>query len=77
MQKEDWVQAKRHVLAVLRVQTGKTLYDVLIDTPTMEHGQIWVDLVHRDLAREEAKRLRGGLPPTPKEMEYQIESIRS
>ena len=77
VEKEDWVQAKRHVLAVLRVQTGKTLFEVLVDTPTDEHEQLWLDLVYRDMAREEAKRAHGVLPPTPVEAEYQIESIRS
>lgn len=71
------MQAKRHVLAVLRVQTGKTLFDVLVSQPTPEHEQIWLDLVYRDLAREEAKRLQGSLPPSMTEAGYQIESIRS
>jgi len=77
MQKEDWVQAKRHVLAVLRVQTGRTLYDVLIARPDEEQEQLWLDTVYRDMAREQAKRARNDLAPTPAEAEYQIESIRS
>ena len=77
LQKQDWVQAKRHVLAVLRVQSGKTLFEVLVASPTQEHEQIWIELVHQDIMREEQKRIAGGLPATPVEKEYQIQSIRS
>ena len=77
MDKEDWVQAKRHVLAVLRVQTGKTLFQILLDTPNEVHEQIWLELVYADMARNELKRARKELPSLPVEAEYQIESIRS
>ncbi|OCF36552.1 IQ domain-containing GTPase activating protein [Kwoniella heveanensis BCC8398] len=76
-EKADWVQAKRHVLAVLRVQTGKTLYDVLVTRPEEVHEQRWIEEVHRDIALENARLARHGLPPTPVEAQYQIESIRS
>ncbi|WVF72140.1 hypothetical protein IAT40_006952 [Kwoniella sp. CBS 6097] len=76
-EKADWVQAKRHVLAVLRVQTGKTLYDVLVTRPEEVHEQMWIEEVHRDIALENARLARHGLPPTPVEAQYQIESIRS
>ncbi|WVQ98721.1 hypothetical protein IAU59_005852 [Kwoniella sp. CBS 9459] len=76
-EKADWVQAKRHVLAVLRVQTGKTLYDVLVTRPEEIHEQMWIEEVHRDIALENARLARHGLPPTPVEAQYQIESIRS
>lgn len=75
--KEDWVQAKRHVLAVLRVQTGRTLFDVLTSRPEEVHELRWIEEVHRDIALETARRGRERLPPTPVEAEYQIESIRS
>ena len=76
MQKEDWVQAKRHVLAVLRVQTGRTLFDVLVARPDEEQEQLWLDTVYRVMAREQAKQAKHDLPLTPAEAEYQIESIR-
>ncbi|AFR93269.2 IQ domain-containing protein containing GTPase activating protein [Cryptococcus neoformans C23] len=75
--KADWIQAKRHVLAVLRVQTGKTLFDVLVSRPEDIHEQLWIQEVHRDIALENARKARHGLPPAPVEAEYQIESIRS
>ncbi|KAK6902926.1 hypothetical protein I203_108186 [Kwoniella mangroviensis CBS 8507] len=77
IEKADWVQAKRHVLAVLRVQTGKTLYDVLVSRPEEIHEQMWIEEVHRDIALENARLAKHGLPPTPVEQMYQIESIRS
>ncbi|KAK8869822.1 hypothetical protein IAR55_000390 [Kwoniella newhampshirensis] len=73
----DWVQAKRHALAVLRVQTGKTLFDVLVSRPEEIHEAMWIEEVHRDIALEQARLAKHGLPPTPVEAEYQIESIRS
>ncbi|WVR05248.1 hypothetical protein IAU60_002260 [Kwoniella sp. DSM 27419] len=76
-EKADWVQAKRHVLAVLRVQTGKTLYDVLVTRPEEDHEAMWIEEVHRDILLENARLARHGLPPTPVEAQYQIESIRS
>lgn len=70
-------QAKRHVLAVLRVQTGKDLYEVLLSHPTEADENRWVYEVHRDIALEQARRERHDLPPTPEDAEYQMESIRS
>ncbi|RXK36438.1 hypothetical protein M231_06282 [Tremella mesenterica] len=75
--KEDWVQAKRHVLAVLRIQSGRTLFDVLVARPEQIHEQMWIQEVHRDMALEAARQGAHQLPPTPVEKEYQIESIRS
>jgi hypothetical protein len=75
--KEDWVQAKRHVLAVLRIQTGRTLYDVLVSRPEEIDEIRWIEEVHRDIAMENARVGRQQLPPTPTEAGYQIESIRS
>lgn len=75
--KADWIQAKRHVLAVLRVQRGKTLFDVLVSRPEDIHEQLWIQEVHRDIALENARKARHGLPPAHVEAEYQIESIRS
>jgi len=75
--REMEVQAKRHVLAVLRVQSGKDLYEVLLKHPTEEDEARWVYEVHRDIALEQARLARHDLPPTPAEAEYQMESIRS
>ncbi|KLT44776.1 hypothetical protein CC85DRAFT_242013 [Cutaneotrichosporon oleaginosum] len=71
------VQAKRHVLAVLRIQTGKNLFEVLITHPNAADEQRWIEEVHRDIALEKARLARHDLPPTPVEAEYQLESIRS
>jgi len=65
------------VLAVLRVQSGRTLVDVLVSRPDELHEQLWIQEVHRDIALEQARMARHNLPPTPVEAEYHIESIRS
>jgi len=75
--KEDWVHAKRHVLAVLRIQNGSTLYDVLVSRPEEVHEQLWLQEVYRDMELDSAKKAKHDLPPTPGEAGYQIESIRS
>lgn len=71
------VQAKRHVLAVLRVQSGQDLYEVLLKHPSDEDEARWIQEVHRDIALEQARLARHDLPPTPVEAEYQMESIRA
>lgn len=71
------MQAKRHVMAVLRIQTGRTLYDVLVSRPEEIDEVRWIEEVHRDIALENARMARQTLPPTPVEANYQIESIRS
>ena len=70
-------QAKRHTLAVLRIQTGQTLFDVLVSRPEAVHEQLWIQEVHRDMAMEAARGNAANMPPLPVEAEYQIESIRS
>lgn len=75
--KEDWVQAKRHVLAVLRVQNGRTLYDVLVARPQEAEEERWLAEVYRDMAVEQARAARHGLAPPSQEAVHHIESIRS
>jgi Ras GTPase-activating-like protein IQGAP2/3 len=64
-------------MAVLRVQTGRTLYDVLVSRPEEVDEIRWIEEVHRDIAIENTRTGRQQLPPTPTEAGYQIESIRS
>lgn len=64
-------------MAVLRIQTGRTLYDVLTSRPEEIDEIRWIEEVHRDIAMENARLGRLPLPPTPVEAGYQIESIRS
>ena len=65
------------MLAVLRIQNGRTLYDVLVARPEDQQEQLWVDTVLNDIAKEKAKLANHLLPATPAEAEYRIESIRS
>ena len=77
--KADWVQAKRHILATLRVQTGKTLIDVLTRPVADNDEWIWEDVVEQDVARERARKHKSSLPPVPMPSgtDYRLEDIRS
>ena len=59
------------------MQTGRTLYEVLVDSPNEIHETVWLELVYADVARDKGKQARKELPSTPVEASYQIESIRS
>jgi Ras GTPase-activating-like protein IQGAP2/3 len=74
--KADWVQAKRHILATLRVQTGKTLIDILTAPVTDQEEFIWEDVVERDVARERIRKHKSSLPPVPNGSDYTLEDIR-
>lgn len=77
-QKADWSQAKRHVLATLKVQTGKTLIDVLTTAVYQEDEDYWLAVVQFDIESERAKRNKSHLPLPPLVAnEYRLEDIRS
>ncbi len=77
-QKAVWNQAKRHVLAALRVQTGKTLVDVLTAPVTEEVEMLWEDIVMWDVDRERARKRKTQLPVPPAiSNDYRMEDIRS
>lgn len=77
-QKADWSQAKRHALATLKVQTAKTLIDVLTMPVYQEDEEYWLAVVQFDIDSERAKnrKSRLPLPPTVSD-EYRLEDIRS
>jgi Ras GTPase-activating-like protein IQGAP2/3 len=76
--KADWVQAKRHILAVLRVQTGTTMIDVLTAPVTEEQEWMWEDVVRQDLHRDQVRNRKSQLPPVPNQgNDYRLEDIRS
>jgi Ras GTPase-activating-like protein IQGAP2/3 len=77
--KADWVQAKRHILATLRVQSGKTLIDLLTRRVSDNEEWVWEEVVERDVARERARKHRSALPPIPTAggTDYGLEDIRS
>ncbi|KAG8957080.1 hypothetical protein FRC05_010348, partial [Tulasnella sp. 425] len=47
-----WVQAKRGVLAILRVQPAKDLIEALLQPVTEEHELLWEDIVDKELVTE-------------------------
>ncbi|KAJ9111090.1 hypothetical protein QFC19_001288 [Naganishia cerealis] len=76
--KADWAQAKRHILAVLRVQTGKTIIDILTAPVSEEDEWIWQDVVQQDLHRDQARKRKSQLPPVPNQgSDYRLDDITS
>ncbi|KDQ64483.1 hypothetical protein JAAARDRAFT_28113 [Jaapia argillacea MUCL 33604] len=78
-EKALWVQGKRGVLAILRVQPAKDLVEALMQPVTEEHENIWADIVDHELISDH-KRTRAGrqMPSTTGyESAYRLEDIRS
>jgi Ras GTPase-activating-like protein IQGAP2/3 len=72
------VQAKRHALAALRVQTGRTLIDTLTAKVADEDEWAWEDVVVQDIEREKSQKRKSQLPlPPALGQEYRLEDIRS
>jgi len=78
-EKALWVQAKRGVLAILRVQPSTELYDSLLQDVTDDHEAIWEDIVDRQLAADKMRFKRNRRMPstTGKEGTYRLEDIQS
>lgn len=76
--KADWVQAKRHILAVLRVQTGTTIIDILTAPVTDEQEWTWEDIIRQDVHRDQMRKRKSQLPPVPTQgNDYRLDDIRS
>ncbi|THH02790.1 hypothetical protein EW026_g172 [Hermanssonia centrifuga] len=70
-----WVQAKRAVLAILRVQPAKDLVESLMQPVTEEHEQTW-DGILTEMTREQKHQRR--MPSTTHvDSAYRLEDIRS
>lgn len=77
-EKALWVQAKRGVLAILRVQPSKDLVAALLDPVTEEHEMLWEDIVDRELVTERMRQRRTRMPSTTgKDDAYRLEDIRT
>ncbi|KAI0796795.1 hypothetical protein C8Q75DRAFT_710102 [Abortiporus biennis] len=74
-EKALWVQAKRAVLAILRVQPAQNLVESLMLPVTDEHLATWERIVE-DMDREQMKNQRR-MPSTTGAEVYRLEDIRS
>ncbi|KAH7101116.1 hypothetical protein BKA62DRAFT_619136 [Auriculariales sp. MPI-PUGE-AT-0066] len=83
-EKALWVQAKRGVLAILRVQPSNDLYDSLLQDVTEEHEGVWADIVDQQVAANKlvAERVHPRNRREPSTMAneggtYRLEDIQS
>ncbi|KZT24523.1 ras GTPase-activating protein [Neolentinus lepideus HHB14362 ss-1] len=78
-EKALWVQAKRGVLAILRVQPAKDLVEALMQPVTDEHEEIWDEILrNEEIADRKRSRSRRQMPSTTGyESAYRMEDIRS
>ncbi len=73
-----WVQAKRTVLAILRVQPAKDLVESLMQPVSDEHEMIWEDILESEIESDHRLRHPRRMPSTAaQESAYRLEDIRS
>lgn len=75
-EKTLWVQAKRGVLAILRVQPAKDLVESLMKPVTEEHEATWEEIVENETITDHRQQRSRRMPSTTG-AEYRLEDIRS
>lgn len=70
-----FVETKRLVLCLLKVQSGKTLMDVFLTPVTDQDELTWEEIVSLEVAADR-QRQRGQRPPMPPDMALQLRSPR-
>lgn len=73
-EKALWVQCKRGVLAILRVQPAKDLVESLFQPVEEEHEFLWEDIVEHEL-HIERKHNRRMPSTTGQEATYRLDDI--
>ncbi|KAF8639888.1 hypothetical protein AX17_001140 [Amanita inopinata Kibby_2008] len=77
-EKTLWVQAKRSVLAILRVQPARDLLESLMHPVAEEDEQIWDEILQAEAENEQGKRLPRRQPSAAAaDSAYRLEDIRS
>ncbi|KAL5488188.1 IQG1 [Sanghuangporus weigelae] len=77
-EKALWVQAKRAVLAILRVQPARDLVECLMQPVSEEHEMFWEDIVDRELMNDHMRQRRRRMPSTTgAESAYRLDDVRS
>ena len=77
-EKALWVQAKRGVLAILRVQPSKDLVAALLEPVSPDHEMLWEDIVDKELVTERMRLRKTRMPSTTgRDDAYRLEDIRS
>lgn len=75
-EKALWVQAKRAVLAILRVQPAKDLVESLMQPVTDEHEYAW-EVILEEMERDMMRHQRRMPSTTGADSAYRLEDIRS
>ncbi|EKM59178.1 uncharacterized protein PHACADRAFT_86001 [Phanerochaete carnosa HHB-10118-sp] len=75
-EKAIWMQAKRAVLAILRVQPAKDLVESLMHPVTDEHELVW-EAILEEMDKEQHKQQRRMPSTTPADDAYRLEDIRA
>ena len=75
-EKALWVQAKRAVLAILRVQPSKDLVESLMQAVTEEHEIVW-DTILEEMEVEQYRHNRRMPSTIAADAAYRLEDIRS
>ena len=71
-----WVQAKRAVLAILRVQPAKDLVESLMQPVTDDHEYAW-EVILEEMERDMMRHQRRMPSTTGADSAYRLEDIRS
>jgi Ras GTPase-activating-like protein IQGAP2/3 len=74
-EKTLWVQAKRGVLAILRVQPAKDLVEALMKPVSADHEAAWEEIVETEMIMDH-KQQRDRRMPSTTGAEYRLEDIR-
>ncbi|KAE9410492.1 hypothetical protein BT96DRAFT_953076 [Gymnopus androsaceus JB14] len=75
-EKTLWVQAKRGVLAILRVQPTQDLLGALLRPVTEEDENVWEDILDAEIANEARQVPRRQASAAAAEAAYRLEDIR-
>lgn len=75
-EKTLWVQAKRGVLAILRVQPGADLFESLMRPVTENDEILWEDIVDAEIENEKSKHPRRQPSAVGPDAAYRLEDIR-
>ncbi|KAJ6485015.1 ras GTPase-activating protein [Mycena vitilis] len=76
-EKTLWVQAKRGVLALLRVQPAQDLIESILRPVTDEEEQIWEEILETEADHEQVGHSRRQASTTAADSAYRLDDIRS
>lgn len=76
-EKTLWVQAKRGVLAILRVQPAQDLLESLMRPVTEQDESVWEDILEAEALNEQSRKHSRRQPSAIGNDAYRLEDIRT